>query len=383
MARAGYTLPVFAVAAAKAALLHLLAQDGKFGKEEQISSTLPSDDKQEIKIAIDLAPGDADVVIQQVASLDSTTALGICLSDPGDNLDLTRNTPIWAWISLAELGADAENNLILEAGEGIGRTAAGEPAFYAYARKLFDSNVRPLIPAQHQATVRIILPEGRRLAQRTSNEAFGILEGLALLGTSGISQPHSSTDQLEEYRASLQKVVQITPHLVFCIGHNGQRTAHQLGIGSQHIVQTGNWLGPMLVEAGLRGAKSVMLLGYHGKLVKLAGGIFNTSSHVADGKLPILAAAIAQVEEMPADCLAVIRAVLAAPTAAAAHELLMEAGLADSVFGLLARQISDRAQTYIQKYANVRVEVGTVLCDRKGNIIAQDTSLPPYLLEVV
>ncbi|NEZ58793.1 cobalt-precorrin-5B (C(1))-methyltransferase CbiD [Adonisia turfae] len=381
MARAGYTLPVFAVAAAKAALIHLLVQSGEFGKKEQGSKALLSDKEHEIQVTLDLAPGEAEVTIQQVANIDSTTALGICLSDPGDNLDLTRDTPIWAWVNLEEIGADAEDNLILEAGEGIGHTAAGEPAFYTYARKLFGVNVRPLIPTQYQARVRIILPEGRRLAQRTSNEAFGILEGLALAGTSGISQPHSSTDQLAEYRASLQKVVQTTPHLVFCIGHNGQHTAHRLGIGAQHIVQTGNWMGPMLAEAGLRGAKSVLLLGYHGKLVKLAGGIFNTSSHVADGKLPILAAAIAQVEETPetTDRLAVIRSVLASPTAAAAHELLIEVGLADSVFGLLARQISDRAQTYIQKYANVRVEVGTVLCDRKGHIIAQDTQLNSYL----
>ena len=369
MARAGYTLPVFAVAAAKAALVHLLVQHGK---REHVSKVLLSDNRHKIVVSINLAPGEAEIAIQQVATIDSTTALGICLSDPGDNLDLTRNTPIWAWVNLEK--TDNNDNLILEAGEGIGRTATGEPAFYAYAHKLFDINIRSLIPDQYQIRVRIILPEGRRLAQRTSNEAFGILEGLALLGTSGISQPHSSTDQLEEYRTSLQKAVQTTPHLVFCIGHNGQRTAQRLGLGAQHIVQTGNWLGPMLAEAGLRGAESVLLLGYHGKLVKLAGGIFNTSSHVADGKLPILAAAIAQVDETSANHLAVIRAVLAAPTAAAAHELLIEAGLADSVFGLLARQISDRAQAYIQKYANVQVKVGTVLCDRKGNIIGQNTS---------
>ncbi|ESA38686.1 cobalt-precorrin-6a synthase [Leptolyngbya sp. Heron Island J] len=378
MARSGYTLPVFAVAAAKAALIHLCGHDGKTGHGEHVPSAHRLDDGQ---VTIDLAPGAAAIAIQQVASLDATTALGICLSDPGDNLDVTRNTPIWAWVQLEKIVGVPNDNLILTAGEGIGHSATGEPAFYAYAYKLFDVNVRPLIPAQYQARVRIILPEGRRLAQRTSNEAFGILEGLALVGTSGISQPHSSTDQLAEYRAGLQKAVQTTPHLVFCIGHNGQRTAHRLGIGAQHIVQTGNWVGAMLVEAGLRGADSVLLLGYHGKLIKLAGGIFNTSSHVADGKLPILAAAIAQVEETSAtrDCLDVIRAVLAAPTAAAAHELLIEAGLADSVFALLARQISDRAQAYIQKYANVRVKVGTVLCDHKGNIIAQDMALPPEL----
>ena len=174
MARTGYTLPVFAVAAAKAALIHLLAQKSEDKKD--ISVTLQAHNPQAQQVIIDLSPGNADIVIQQVASLDSTTALGICLSDPGDNLDLTRNTPIWAWVTLKEIDADTDNNLILEAGEGIGHTATGEPAFYAYAHKLFDINIRPLIPAQYQARVRIILPEGRRLAQRTSNEAFGILK---------------------------------------------------------------------------------------------------------------------------------------------------------------------------------------------------------------
>ncbi|MEM8502744.1 MAG: cobalt-precorrin-5B (C(1))-methyltransferase CbiD [Cyanobacteria bacterium P01_D01_bin.1] len=392
MARSGYTLPVFAVAAAKAALTHLLAQRSAQATGEDVQGFVSGLSEAAVQVSIDLAPGEAEIPIQQVATLDPATALAICLSDPGDNLDLTRDTPVWAWVQLAEFPLDetAETekpSLILEAGEGIGRTAAGEPAFYAYARRLFECNVQPLIPARHQARVRIILPEGRQLAQRTSNAAFGILGGLALLGTSGISQPHSTAEQLEDYRASLQAAVQTTPHLVFCIGHSGQRTAHRLGIADQHIVQTGNWMGPMLVEAGLRGAASVLLLGYQGKLIKLAGGIFNTSSHVADAKLAILAAAIAQVEvgsasaaeNAQASRLSLIRAVLEAPTADAAHQLLIAANLAEPVFALLARQIGDRAQAYIQKYASVSVKVGTVLCDRQGTIITQDTSLQPYL----
>lgn len=387
MARTGYTLPVFAVAAAKAAFLHLLIQSEEFVKGKLAADTLSSN-KNTAKntVVIYLVPGNAEILIQQVASLDADTALGICLSDPGDNLDLTRNTPIWAWVCLTKLDADVENNLILEAGEGVGRNTAGEPAFYAYARKLFEVNIRPLIPTDYQAKVRIILPEGQQLAQRTSNEAFGILQGLALLGTGGISQPHSSTDQLENYRVSLQKAVLNTPHLVFCIGHNGLRTAHQLGIGSQHIVQTGNWIGAMLAEAGIRSAESILLLGYHGKLIKLAGGIFNTSSHVADGKLAIMAAAIAQLPPTPEstfdhDHLTLIRKVLASPTAAAAQQILINAKLADPVFELLAQQISDRAQAYIQKYADVEVKVGTMLCDRQGNIIGQNISIPSYFLK--
>jgi cobalt-precorrin-5B (C1)-methyltransferase len=348
MASTGYTLPVFAVAAAKAALLHL----------QQTTNS-------ERIVTLDLLPESAEIPIQQVASLDSTSALAITLSDPGDNLDLTRNTPIWAWVRLSDYANDA---LILEAGEGLGKTITGTPSIYSYARRLFDANLLPLIPTNKTLTVSIILPFGRQLAQRTSNEAFGILEGLSLLGTSGISQPLSAADHLEEFRLDLHNKVQKHSNLVFCLGSNGLYVAKQLGIPEETIVQTGNWIGAMLVEAGLRDANSVLLLGYQGKLIKLAGGIFNTSSHLADGKLEILSAAVASV----GGNLQTIQEILTAKTADAAYKILVQLQLAESVFTLLADKISQKAVTYVQKYADVSLTIGTILFDRQGNIISQD-----------
>ncbi|MFQ4145767.1 cobalt-precorrin-5B (C(1))-methyltransferase CbiD [Chlorogloeopsis sp. ULAP02] len=349
MARTGYTLPVFAVAAAKAALMHLL---------EKIDS------KQSVEL--DILPGTAEIFISQLARLEPKSALAITLSEPGDNLDLTRNTPIWAWVRLSERQSQA---LVLEAGEGLGKTISGEPAIYSYARQLFDTNLLPLIPPEQTATVSIMLPEGRHLAQRTSNEAFGILKGLALLGTSGISQPLSAAEHLEEFRLSLGDRVKFSPHLVFCIGSNGMQVAQRLGIPESAIVQTGNWIGALLVEAGLNQASSVLLLGYHGKLIKLAGGIFNTSSHLADAKLEIISAAVARVS----DDLQAVRAVLDAKTADAAYKKLVELGLSELVFATLAEKISHKASAYVQKYANVAVKVGTVLFNRQGEIITQDS----------
>jgi cobalt-precorrin-5B (C1)-methyltransferase len=359
MARAGYTLPVFAVASAKAALLHLQ------------NNTTPQ------TVTLDLLPesqpNSAEILIQQVARLDATSALAVTVSDPGDNLDLTRNTPIWAWVRCAlrdtrkgSLGQS--QSLILEAGEGLGRTAAGDAAIYSYARRLFDANLLPMIADDQTVTVSIILPEGRQLAQRTSNEAFGILEGLSLLGTSGISQPLSAADHLESLQTALQVKVQAHPHLVFCLGSNGMQVAKRLGIPDEAVVQTGNWIGALLVEAGLRGAQSVLLLGYQGKLIKLAGGIFNTSSHLADAKLEIISAAVVQA----GGNLAAVQAVLNAPTADAAYQTLVALGLAEAVFGALAQRISQRGADYVRKYGDVKMRVGTVLCDRQGQIISQD-----------
>jgi cobalt-precorrin-5B (C1)-methyltransferase len=359
MARTGYTLPVFAAAAAKAAFLHL----------QNPLETLS-------EVSLDLLPDSATIPVQQVANLDENSALAITISDPGDNLDLTRNTPIWAYVKCQERESEP---LILTGGEGLGKTAAGEPAIYQYARRLFDANLLPLIPENQTLTVSIILPEGRQLAQRTSNEAFGILAGLSLLGTSGISQPLSTEEHLAELRQKLQIVVQKHQDLVFCIGSHGMNIAQQLGIPESAIAQTGNWIGPLLVEAGLRGANSVLLLGYQGKLIKLAGGIFNTSSHLADAKLEIISAAVVQA----GGNLATVEAVLGAKTADAANKILAEQGLESPVFSALAETICEKAQRYVHKYGNVPLKIGTVLFDRQGKIIAQSAIAPELIAQIL
>jgi cobalt-precorrin-5B (C1)-methyltransferase len=350
MARTGYTLPVFAVAAAKAALLHL----------QNTPSTT---------VALDLLPELAEIPIEQVARLTAQTALGITRSDPGDNLDLTRNTPIWAMVELQNAGPE---RLILQAGEGLGRSLAGEPAIYNYAKRLFDANILPLLPAGQTASITIILPEGKQLADRTSNTAFGIVEGLSLLGTSGISKPFSAEDHLADLRQILCTKAAQSKNLVFCIGSNGLTVADRLGIPPDHIVQTGNWVGAMLVEAGLQGVKSALLLGYQGKLIKLAGGIFNTSSHLADAKREIIASEVVR----QGGEIATAQAILQAKTADAAYQLLLAQSHATPIFNALAHQISHNATRYVQKYADVDLDIATVLFDRQGQIIAGTIAYP-------
>ncbi len=358
MAGSGYTLPIFALAAAKAGLcylLHNLTDLNLASTGSQVRICLP-----------ELSSTDAQVWIpvEQIARLDSSTALAITRSDPGDHLDLTRHTPIWAWIQLVPRGAVP---MVLESGDGLGRHPDGSPAIYQYARQAFAVNLEPLIPGDQTVTVRIILPEGRQLAQRTSNVAFGILDGLALLGTRGTTDPVTTADYLDSCRHQLQQRLEVSQHLVFYIGSHGHQVAQQLGIPEEQQVQTSNWLGALLVEAGVRGAHSVRLIGYHGKLLKLAGGIFNTSSHVADARLEILSAALVQVN----GSLSLAQRILQSPTADAAYHLLQAAGLAEQVYTQLAHQICVRAQNYVHKYSDRRIPIGVVLFDRSGQIIVQ------------
>jgi len=355
----GYTLPVFAVAAAKAALHHLLG--------------IPLEQEEgRLAIAVQAEPEVGSpaawvrIPVEQVAALSENTALAITRSDPGPHLDLTRNTPVWGWVSL-ERRDPATPPLLLEAGEGLGRHADGSPAIYAYARRLFEINLSPGIPEGYRLRVRIILPEGKLLAERTSNAAFGVLEGLALLGTRAEVEPSSSIESLEQARQELQQKLEQHRHLAFCVGSHGQQVALRQGIPAEQILLVANWIGPLLVEAGLRGAESIHLIGYHGKLIKLAGGIFTTSSHVADARLEILAAALIRCGGTAEQA----RQVLELRTVEAAVQYLNGLGWAAPVMQELTQQILARAEGYIQKYADRSLRLRVTLFDRQGQIWVQ------------
>jgi len=357
--KSGFTLPVFACAGAIAALGHLRSRSAQ---------PLPSPIEA---VEVDLVePAErATVPIEQLACLSETTAIAITRSDPGDNLDLTRHTPIWSQVELNPPGQTEQ--LVVAGGEGIGRQAErdGEAAIYRYAQRLLQANLLPLLTDGTRIKVTIILPEGKALALRTSNAAFGVVDGLSLLGTSGIAQPLSAPGQLEEFREQLRAKAASCDSLVFCIGENGLALAPTLGFEPERLVKTANWLGPLLAEAGLLGVKQILLLGYHGKLIKLAAGIFHTHHHVADGRMETLCA-IAASQNLPHPLL---QQLLDSPTVEAGLGLLKEADAAGPVYDAIAQRIDRRAADYIRKQSEAQVQVGSMLFDRQRQVIVTST----------
>ena len=354
----GYTLPVFACASAIAALRHLQQQSSP----AQVTVNLIKPAEQAI------------IDIEQVATIDHNCAIAITRSDPGDHLDLTRNTPIWAKISLS-LRSDSAKQITIEGGEGIGKQQdnQNQAAIYSYAQELIQANLQPLLEQNQSITVTIILPAGVRLAKRTSNEAFGVIEGLSLLGTTGIVQPLTAPSQLSAYQAEIKTKAKLFDALVFCIGENGIDLAQKSGIDPQRIIKTANWLGSMLVTAAAAGVKSILLFGYHGKLIKLAGGIFHTHNHLADGRLEILTAYCAKLGLATSQT----QQIFNCATTEAALNLLREFDVTkvdnshwvDLVYQELTQAIDTKCQNYIYKYTEQKLCVGSVLFDRSRKVI--------------
>ena len=355
MVNSGYTLPVFATASAVAALQYL--QNNYQSNQVEIDLIKPS----EI----------ATIKVEQIAKISDNQALAITKSNPGDNLDLTRDTPIWAIVTLT---LNHETKLKINGGEGVGKIVnlEGKSAIYSYAQKLLEKNLLDNLNITAIVDVEIILPEGKRLAQKTSNSAFGVIEGLSLLGTTGISQPLTSKKQLDLYQEELFNKAEKFDNLVFCIGENGLDLALKLGFNSEQLIKTANWLGSMLVSASVAQIKSVILLGYHGKLIKLAGNIFHTHHHLADGRLEILTA-IGAYLELPNT---IIKQIFIAETTESALQILRnfdqenKTNFTKEIYQFIANRIEDNAQKYIQKHSDFTVKIGTILFERNRNIIA-------------
>jgi cobalt-precorrin-5B (C1)-methyltransferase len=353
--KSGYILPVFACGAAVAALHYL--------RKPQTLEVVSIDLIQPAETAL--------ITIEQVSLIREGMVLAITRSNPGDNLDITRNTPIWA---LVEWGDSKQTEQVsILGGEGIGKnlTVGGKAAIYTYAERLLQENLKRHLTADEKIQVTIILPEGRVLAERTSNAAFGVVEGLSLLGTTGISQPLSAPGQLEAFRTELQQKSKCFDCLVFCVGENGLDLAQKLGINPEQTIKTANWLGPLLVEAGLQKIPAILLFGYHGKLIKLAGGIFHTHHHLADARLEIITSNCAAV----GIATPILQEIFASTTAEAALQYLRkldaieESDWVNQVYGAIASKIDVCSQEYIRKLSEQEVLVGSVLFDREREII--------------
>ena len=151
-------------------------------------------------------------------------------------------------------------------------------------------NLRDKIPDGKTAKVTISIPEGVEIARKTMNPKLGIVGGISVLGTTGIARSMSS----DAYKNSIVTQIDVAiasgiEDLVFVPGNIGEKLAiKDLGIAKEQIIQTGNFVGFMFEEAEKRGVKKFTYFGHMGKLIKVAGGIFDTKHAVADGRREIM-----------------------------------------------------------------------------------------------
>ncbi len=278
--RYGYTTGACAAAAAGAAARMLCS--GKM--RERITIDTPRGWK------LDLAVGDAALI--------GDYAECSVIKDAGDDPDVTDCIKIYARARIS--GAEG---ITITGGAGVGvvtrkglPVAVGRPAINPVPMKMIEDEIRKSCPGKG-IEVEISAPDGVHIAKRTFNPRLGIEGGISILGTTGIVEP-LSLDAVRDSIALEISMAREAGHdtIALCPGNNGRDFAVEtLGIDKSKIVIVGNFIGDMLEAALFHKMKHVLLVGHIGKMIKIAGGIFNTHSRYADARLEIMAAHYARL----------------------------------------------------------------------------------------
>ncbi len=349
----GFSLPLWVAACSKAAVKKLL--------------DLPFENYEIIKIPEKLEI--PKIKVYSVGLINGNdSALAITFAESGLDLDLTNNLEIWTIASLKKIGIDQQEIIEIVPGYGVGiDSKTSKICISSFAHKVLKLNLLDIIPKGFKLRLEIIFPRGKFLAERTSNKSFGIVEGLSLIGTAAETYSSASPDQLNNARHELDRVLSegSKEAIVFVVGENGLDLAKKLSIPFP-VIKVGNWIGPLLVHAAIKEVKRILLFGYHGKLIKLAGGIFHTHNHLADARIEVLVC-LAVKEKVP---LEIIYRFIQSKTIDEALRIIedIDTEEAKKLLSRISNEVEIRSIEYIQKYLSSEIKVGAILFDRKRNL---------------
>lgn len=346
--RCGVTTGASAAAAARAAALLLFRGD----RRNVVSVVSP--------LGINI-----EVPVKEARHIEGG-AMAVVVKDGGDDPDVTSGLEIIAELRTAGRG------LTIRGGDGVGTVTmpglpvpVGEPAINPVPARMIREAVEPLLPAGAGATVTISAPGGREVARSTLNQRLGITGGISILGTTGIVRPMSVEALKDSLVPFLKKASALGyKRVVLTPGGAGCRQAvEDYCFHPDAVIEMSNYVGFMLEKCVENLMESVILWGHVGKVVKVAGGIFNTHSRVADGRREVLAAYAA----LHGAKKELVAGILNINTLEGAVKLLEESHLRE-VFDHVAAAASLRAADHVWG----RIRVGTVMTARDGRILGMD-----------
>ena len=350
--RTGYTTGTSATAAAKAALLAIINQT----KIEKIDVKLPKGSF--IKIPIHLC------------QFDKNGAKCSVIKDGGDDPDVTHGAEIVVELSFT----DKINEIEIDGGEGVGIVTKpglglelNKAAINPIPKKMINENLREIINKHHlEKGIKVIIsvPKGKELGPKTDNPRIGILNGISILGTSGIVIPFSTASYAASIRQNLDVAIAMgNDTVVLTTGGRSEDFAKKIVDLPEHcFVQMGDFSGYTIQQCAKKDIKKAYVVGFIGKLTKMAAGVKQT--HVKGSKVDMNFLA-----ELARKCNAndkTIESIKKANTARHVSEIIIE----NNVKGFF-EEICNQTYKHMRKHSEEKVPLDIILFDFDGNILAR------------
>ncbi|MCX7856580.1 MAG: cobalt-precorrin-5B (C(1))-methyltransferase CbiD [Deltaproteobacteria bacterium] len=219
-------------------------------------------------------------------SKDRISRAGI-IKDAGDDPDVTHGALIAAEVVLSE---DEKEEVQIKGGEGVGIVTrpglpigVGDHAINPVPRLMIEKAVREAMSVsgfKGKAFVTIHVPEGKYLSKKTLNPRLGIVNGISILGTTGIVKPLSSEAYAESIALQL-KVARATnvQEVVISTGRSSEKAHMNLfNYPEQSYILGGNLIDYSVYEAKRIGFTKIVIATQFVKLLKMSEGFSSTHS---------------------------------------------------------------------------------------------------------
>ena len=254
--KTGFTTGACATAATKAAALSLLFDE----YPEEVHFALPDGEIMTIPVTYE------------------TKGVASVIKDSSDDPDVTKGCKITSAVTIEK--GDGFSVMFLQ-GEGVGKVTlpglgipVGGPAVNPTPRKMIENELRALDDNACYA-VTISVENGAELALRTFNHKVGVVDGISIIGTSGIVSPLSNEAFVQSIRRELDVAWAIGCRTIGLVA--GMKS--EKALGGIRCVHYGNFIGEALKAAREVGFEDVHIAIMIGKAVKLAEGHLDTHSH--------------------------------------------------------------------------------------------------------
>jgi cobalt-precorrin-5B (C1)-methyltransferase len=352
MLRTGYTTGTSATAAAKAALLSIINQT----KIENVDVKLPKGSF--IKIPIHLC------------QFDQERAKCSVIKDGGDDPDVTHGAEIIVDLSFT----DKINEIEIDGGEGVGIVTKpglgleiNKAAINPVPKKMINENLKEITykySLKKGVKVIISVPKGKELGPKTDNPRIGIVNGISILGTSGIVIPFSTASYAASIRQNLDVAIAMgNDTVVLTTGGRSEDFAKKIVDLPEHcFVQMGDFSGYTIQQCAKKEIKKAYVVGFIGKLAKMAAGVKQT--HVKGSKVDMNFLA-----ELARKCNAderTIDSIEKANTARHVSEIIIQ----NNVRGFF-EEICNETYKHMRKHSEEKVPLDVILFDFDGNILAR------------
>ena len=352
--RTGYTTGTCAAAATKAALSALVSGN----KLPKVNVSLPKDKH----IVIDIA---------WIKFVDERSVTASVIKDGGDDPDVTNGAEIWSTVSLLE----SSNKIMIDGGIGVGRVTKpglgleiGKAAINPTPLKMINQAIGEILEKQQKnrygLAILISVPKGEEIAKRTDNPRLGIIGGISILGTTGIVIPYSTASFAASIRQSIDVSIAMgSDSVILTTGGRSEDFARSIfgnSVADHAYIQIGDFIGFSIKQCAIKKIKKAYVIGFIGKLTKMAMGVKQThvkGSNVDMNFLATLANRCGANNDL-------VKKIKLANTARHVGELIDQSGLS-MFYDVLCEEVYN----HLSKDSPSDLQIKIILLDFTGKVI--------------